>query len=541
MKESEKPRVSALNIGGVPWKIPRIDPEKHFSVMEFSQAIQNATYASSSPKVVGNTQGSTTHTCALQSEELLMKVDFIWLDVACIDQSSALNAAEEIGRQATIFKGAQSVYIWLCTARRGQLNYLFQQLGSLADKLEFAIFRMMNNWQVTVTSLLEDLAKDPWFSSLWTLQEAHLCPRAVFLSRDAQCIQWRGTSVMTLLDLQLGCESRGHKLFTATLMDLLLVGETVQKAAEKSLALRNQPRDHRIINLLQRTGLSALASGNPMTLYSISSTRQVTYELDRIYGIMQVFGFRLGLSADNADPQHEFSLSELEDEFGVALLDKFPVLSQLYVFTDRPSLGKGWHLSCTSAIPRFVKEIPCFKWKNMSQPTPLFETSTKYVGDVLWGYIRGKACKFSKLQCAWAEVDRPPFKKALENATPQDISLDALPSAPHKSPEHGVMNIPRTPRQHRLASWLTDTFGDDLSVILLANCSPDDRNNFAAESCNIGLIILKQNNDGMQYWQRIGICVWYLHQLEIGETEASEMAFLTGNDDNWQCLEGLLG
>lgn len=43
-------------------------------------------------------------------------VEFVWLDMACIDQNpGSPDAAAEIGRQAKIFKGASHVYAWLNT------------------------------------------------------------------------------------------------------------------------------------------------------------------------------------------------------------------------------------------------------------------------------------------------------------------------------------------------------------------------------------------------------------------------------------------
>lgn len=67
-----------------------------------------------------------------------------------------------------------------------------------------------------------------------------------------------------------------------------------------------------------------------MTLLGVSYTRKTTRDLDRTYGIMQVLGsnFRVGLGREAADPRREYTLAELKDEFGAALIEYFPILTK---------------------------------------------------------------------------------------------------------------------------------------------------------------------------------------------------------------------
>lgn len=75
----------ALPIKGVSWPIPAIR-EDRFTVETFK-------------KVLNQMRG--------------FGVDFVWVDIACTDQQNEAVKMEEIGRQAGIFKNAQSAYIWL--------------------------------------------------------------------------------------------------------------------------------------------------------------------------------------------------------------------------------------------------------------------------------------------------------------------------------------------------------------------------------------------------------------------------------------------
>ena len=84
-------RTTSIKIEGTAWaaNIPRIDP-RHFRVHDFQNVIAR-----------------TLDLCEYKD------VEFVWLDIACIDQRNGPQKAAEIGRQADIFKGAENVFIWL--------------------------------------------------------------------------------------------------------------------------------------------------------------------------------------------------------------------------------------------------------------------------------------------------------------------------------------------------------------------------------------------------------------------------------------------
>ncbi|KAL8670778.1 MAG: hypothetical protein Q9168_004700 [Polycauliona sp. 1 TL-2023] len=78
-------KVKGIEIMGIDWAIPRINPAEQFSVGQFYNLIQNAC----KPIKDGD-----------------VSVEFLWLDVACIDQNDGPQKMAEIGRQAVIFEGA---------------------------------------------------------------------------------------------------------------------------------------------------------------------------------------------------------------------------------------------------------------------------------------------------------------------------------------------------------------------------------------------------------------------------------------------------
>lgn len=113
--------VKGLTIKGVEWDIPPIHPD-HFTEEEFKTVISS----------VAN---------GLEGE----RVDFIWLDVACIDQNpKSVEGSLEVGRQAAIFQGAREVFFWLTShtshVARECLTTITVALAGTSDTIENASF-----------------------------------------------------------------------------------------------------------------------------------------------------------------------------------------------------------------------------------------------------------------------------------------------------------------------------------------------------------------------------------------------------------------
>ncbi|KAF2729338.1 hypothetical protein EJ04DRAFT_589252 [Polyplosphaeria fusca] len=117
-------------------------------------------------------------------------IRYIWLDLLCIPQDGSKIGAQEIARQAKIFRGARLAIAWLSEV------HSLEGLGSIIRwmSLELMLVHGQRNeeqraravdaaWSAVsgkVSGLLEpregslqfgNLALNPWFTSLWTLQE----------------------------------------------------------------------------------------------------------------------------------------------------------------------------------------------------------------------------------------------------------------------------------------------------------------------------------------------------------------------------------
>lgn len=105
-KQKQYRKVKAIEIANVA-RIPRINPT-HFTVEQFQRLIRQ--------------------TCEPIDDDTGEKINFLWLDVACIDQNDGPQKSAEIGRQAGIFRGAHRVFIWLTKIHQDRLSKIVADL-----------------------------------------------------------------------------------------------------------------------------------------------------------------------------------------------------------------------------------------------------------------------------------------------------------------------------------------------------------------------------------------------------------------------------
>lgn len=92
-----------------------------------------------------------------------------------------------------------------------------------------------------------------------------------------------------------------------------------------------------------------------------SSARTCSFALDRVYGIMQIFGdeFRVGKAA-TAIPllPPSYSLGGLQDELGALVVEKYPENSQFLVHDTVSYAAKGWRICGDEAVsfPRHIRQ-----------------------------------------------------------------------------------------------------------------------------------------------------------------------------------------
>lgn len=445
-------------------------------------------------------------------------MDFVWLDVACIDQTAgSKDSTSEIGRQARIFKNAFCTFAWL-TSHGEPCD---EEYAEATFRLEQGVSEIMSQQpyssqtvEADFASFLKFLTDDPWWTSLWTLQEAFLCPECIFLARNGEF--WlKGNP--------------GEEI--PRLKEILMWFEFLTNFLQDSRLNLNLHRSPQIHGALEKSGLVGLLIGSPMVLLSVAHHRQATSELDRVYGIMQIFNFHLGVSRPGIDPKKKFTLDELEEELGQAILEHHPMMSQLHIFTRKPDRGKGWRIGQYS---RMAADLNWDVYEHLDSPgykvNPCVDFSTTLVDDVLWGTFSGRTSDLCEFQATWIAYDKLP-----NPWRPQfEIALD-LP-------------LPRRPVDDR--NYHLDTSQALLAshpnaiILLLGSCEKEwgiGSNTARREPCHaVGLILVPRDSDltPVQCWQRLGVLSWKLGEREYS---AKMETYLDGASDAWKQATGVFG
>lgn len=500
LQQDSDPSVTGLEVGGVDWNIPRIDPS-HFTKEQFHRVVQAATYVS--PGYYEDTK-------------VREDVEFVWLDVACIDQRFTKETMLEIGRQAMIFSNATCVYVWLSHTPQVHLCDLFKaflrvdkEISDFEEQLTYGdtdtdADRILNmgpyppkEWLDSTAQVLERLVQDPWFASLWTLQEAFLCKTAVFLSQEG--LAAAHNQIHDVFTLNTAIES------CAGLVDFF------RNVADQTPDGRNAAvgGQHRILQLIEALGFEALVFENPMELYNAASSRRPTRELDRIYGIMQVFGFRLGASDPNAHPSLDFTLPQLEEQLGQALVDFNALLSQAFIdMSGTREAGSRWRPGGASITPSYDGLVP---WKPESMVVSC-EMQCFRENGVFWGHIRGRALSLEAFEQIRERVDQRLREEIRDFHYMTDPFLDdrtrlwkALDWAPDLFPQWESREDYFPTMAGEL---LLPVLGTQRVKIFHLGYLPGSApgNDYGAEN-HYGLLLLYSDNP-IPHWRRLGICGW---------------------------------
>ena len=198
LSDHEFPHVKPLSIQGVDWPIPRVNPVTHFSVSEFQGIINEVMrppdrfFHFTDYRWRQRTwKRRLVNTFYRFIDNHRWAYRFLWLDIACIDQRWTRTTMLEIGRQARIFRYSKQSYTWLSRTPTATLRPALYNLRAAVYGLQNEPWTKEGSrsfysrpWLRMAIDSLTGLTNDPWFSSLWTLQEAFLCNHATILSRD---------------------------------------------------------------------------------------------------------------------------------------------------------------------------------------------------------------------------------------------------------------------------------------------------------------------------------------------------------------------
>ncbi|KAI1742966.1 hypothetical protein F4680DRAFT_410622 [Xylaria scruposa] len=545
------PSTDPLPVKGIKWQryLPRMNPD-HFTVKEMIDIIRVASEPANGYQAA----------------------QFVWLDIACIDQTpDSEDYYREIARQAKIFRGAADVFIWLTTMNTLELEQTLSTLVNLSRGDQFQSledFRSSSTvWFSKLDKAILRLTKDPWFTSLWTLQEAFLSPHAIIISRQGvtnyakECLTNSDTTCHCILQefikichtLRSRLEwAEGNEILVAEAQQLndklnalgFLDGVYLQTQWDFASQLPNTP---------------AGKMGNPFSLLTASRLRTTTNPVDRVYGIMQVFNLQLG-KANKYTEKRQFTLAELTDELSAMLILKYPITSQL-IIQHQQSRNSSWRINSYTRLPIEAHDL----WRHSifsfvgDEEGPIDVggrgalLGTTLVGDERWANFIG--------QCTSCED----FFSVFE-FQPRASSLTVNFDEPWFSVfrRRGLGRNDRVTREQIL--HIRSKY-KSLDILLLGRISPKipfrrngtqsfhDYVNF--KDWGIGLLLVPNGERG--YYKRLGTLIWdfgeitsrqWLPREEIFDVDIllhntpqipDALRYLEGEGGTWQRTKGFFG
>ncbi|KAI3392702.1 hypothetical protein diail_5259 [Diaporthe ilicicola] len=472
-----------VGITGVDWDIPSI-AETHFTAESFGTIVKRL-----------GALGAT---------------DWAWIDIACIDQKDDEIKMDEVGRQVSIFRNAATPFVWLCHTK---INEFYEAIELLASE-NWNLFRERQHTEQTglvrqqpVLRALEGIEKamakflsDPWFSSLWTLQEFILRPDAIVLDRYGESLN------VLREDLALLVKSRDRQDDLLTLEALCWALHNAQYEGRQLQQRRHLLQDKgdaagphilelisRIFRAIQECGCGTnwlQGPSNPNIQYSAAKFRRTTHREDRIYAISQIYNVRVGQSAR---PMDRPSLEDLIEEFGLAINERSPVLGQLFVHTKRPEVGKSWCITEHSDVPE-IGDVPA----------RIRLTSTIARDESGFVVAHGPSCTFEDLCDFW-------------KITPDYLETNQIYLDEHIRQLVDPANVMSPSDTERYMSRLLAHFRQGVRILLLGDYGQRFRT--TSEMIYGYGLLLEQTfpgeapRDSISY-RRLGICSWTVRWLD---------------------------
>ena len=123
---------------------------------------------------------------ALQSTEPLQ----VWADQICIDQQDEYDKNKQLPKMGEIYQEAQKVIVWLGNTENGSEIAMdfFTRLAAQGDTISPHLLAHLG-YRTPMSIQLHDFLSRPWFSRVWTLQEAAVATDCV-VQCGSQRIHW---------------------------------------------------------------------------------------------------------------------------------------------------------------------------------------------------------------------------------------------------------------------------------------------------------------------------------------------------------------
>lgn len=410
----------------------------------------------------------------------------VWLDIACINQNSSDDEMlDEIGRQASIFNRARDCFIWLNHKPASSLDWILRLWNmcfsrAFSDQIEGktgAVFT--KDWLAKHRAFFSD----PWFTSMWTLQEALLRPDAILFSQEGGALEgpW-------------GVEGHGDKELVC-LNHLAGFCTKFCQVIESYMDEDDTTPNHRdifdqVLRLLDEYGLRVIGDTNAVELYACSDNKKPLLLLDKIYGIQQVFGFSLGKAS---------SLMKLEDRFAASLNQLNPIIGQAFVNTEEPPPGRSWRITPRIHVPINTLYI--------LRQEPETGCDIRYDDLLNVATFHGPTSSFQDCVSFWKHAaESEDYNGGLDCI--QLLHLDQTPSNRSRFPT-SFFQTERLLSEELLWSMndaLLSAFGPQLCILRLGLSRNTDKQGLYK---SIGIIAYASRNDNDDTgWVRIGFALW---------------------------------
>lgn len=490
---SDNARSESLGVEGVTWKIPSI-MEEHFSVQMFQKVIHEM--------------------------RRLAGTDWAWVDVACIDQENVPIKMDEVGRQASIFKNAWKAFAWLSHTPEEALDNVIavvERAGPVLLDIRYTPGPLNTSATGCILQSVEDVREvveavlgDPWFSSLWTLQE-------LFLRDDALIMGQNGNIVLPRVpvleeDPYLMLSDLRYEL-QVVMDEMLPLQQPERLCHDHTTTPTIQQLAKELTSLIQRRGFGSdgqFTPDNPKVQYSAAKFRQTVHPEDRVYAICQIYNIRVGQSLRPNEPPQE--LESLVEEFGLAINARSPVLGQLFVHTALPQIGRSWCITQESEVPYLDQTLQ----SDMQVSSTISKTAD---GSIM---ATGLWCAFEDLQLAhWLVGSFASFYINLDGHVQQVLN-----------PNEQLLNpLSATDSCEFMCALNEHYVSDSVRMLLLGHSEGVVGSDLGALEQKLtarqyyGILIRKfdpsSGSDSTGSYQRLGVCHWKTLKLSLGQSASS--------------------
>ena len=277
-------------------------------------------------------------------------------------------------------------------------------------------------------------------------------------------------------------------------------------------------------------------------VYITARSRRTTREEDRIYGIQQIFGLRLGNTTPSTT-RKTFNFEQLDAQLGEELLLKYPIQSQMHVFLCHVPPRAHWRgQPCSQTFSadmcrtdRILDGGP----RERTDPRDaaycqfLVDHNSRTAKPV---HFAGHMSSFDKLNQSWDEIVQKIALMRCRESGLDDRYIDCFGLDPLILELDAISELSGAPRlginSKEIIQWLLQRFPDDQLQVLLLGIHWYSKTTGLYPRAMYGLLMLPYQ----ELWARVGVCRWSCQydytSPHIGLQEG-ERSFLRGDGELW--------